>query len=181
MRSGNLFTWAFLLFLLVLGGLLFALRSYQVFTEQTLVATIQCRSVSEGSPYQFLLHYQPESADGPGATEQFQMYGDQWMVGGEILKWHPWLSLLRIRSGYKVTRINSRYLQERDEREKPRSVYPLNGGTDPLWQWLYRTGPTLPFVEAVYGNAAYIPAWPGTRWGLYVDLSGYLLKPLKEE
>jgi hypothetical protein len=66
-----------------------------------------------------------------------------------------------------------------DELKRPRSAYDLNGGTDFLWRWLYRFGGRLPLVEAVYGNAAYTFAEPGTQWGVYVTLSGYLVKPLK--
>ena len=62
---------------------------------------------------------------------------------------------------------------------QPRSAYDLNGGTDFLWRWLYRYGRWIPFVEAVYGNAAYTMAQPGAQWGIYVTLSGYLVKPLK--
>ena len=108
------------------------------------------------------------------------MNGDQWTVGGDILKWHHWVNLVGFQNCHKLTRISSRYLKAQAELEQPRSAYDLNGGTDSLWMWLYRYGRWLPFVEAVYGNSAYVMAQPGSRWGVYVTLSGYLLKPLRE-
>ena len=106
------------------------------------------------------------------------MVGDQWMIGGEILKWHPWLNGVGFKNCHRLTRINSRYLKTEDELARPKSVYELNGGTTPLWRFLYRFGRWIPFVEAVYGNAAYVAAEPGSQWGVYVTLSGYLIKPL---
>lgn len=107
------------------------------------------------------------------------MAGDQWTIGGEFLKWHPGLNLLGFKSCHKLTRLSSRYLRVEDEIRGLRSAYDLNGGTDLLWRILYRLGNRLPLVEAVYGNAAYVMLQPGSRWGLYVTLSGYLVKPLR--
>ena len=33
-------------------------------------------------------------------------------------------------------------------------------------RWATRTGVRLPFVDAIYGNAVYLPANPGSRWGV---------------
>ena len=107
------------------------------------------------------------------------MTGDQWAIGGEILKWHPWLNLLGIKTCYKLSRISSRYLQVEAEKTRPRMVYELQGGTTPAWLFLYKAQQILPFVEAVYGNSTYTMAQPGTRWGIYVTLSGFLTRPLR--
>jgi len=107
------------------------------------------------------------------------MHGDQWTIGGDILKWEPWAQLIGLKSCHKLTRLHSRYLKAESEMTGPGSAYDLNGGTDALWLWLYRFGTQLPVVEAVYGNAAYCMAQPGSRWGVYVTLSGYLIKPLR--
>jgi len=175
--------------LAVLAGLavFLGLRSYRVFTEEELVAIVRCEPIpggsvpkgisSKGGHYRFLLLYTPVTRGVSGITESFPMQGDQWMVGGDFLKWHPWLNLLGIKNRHKLTRLSSRYLKIEEEKAGPRSVYELNGGTDLLWQNLYRVGHWVPFVEAVYGNAAYTFATPGSQWGIYVTHSGYLIKP----
>jgi len=155
------------------------LRSYQVFTREELVAVVRCQAPARGSADEFLLEFTPAIRNGQGDPRRFPMRGDQWAVGGEILKWHPWLNWLGFRSCHKLTRINSRYLKVESEIRSPRSAYELNGGTDRLWRLLYRVGRFIPFVEAVYGNATYVMAQPGTQWGVYVTLSGYLVKPLR--
>lgn len=161
-----------------LGGLFLALRSYQVFAEQALVAEVRCEAAPAGSSHQFLLRLRQIRGGRQDSWQEFPMHGEQWMVSGEILKWHPWLNWLGLRSCHKLTRLSSRYLQARDELSRSRSAYDLNAGTTRLWRWLHRMGNRLPGVEAVYGNAAYTPARPGGRWGVYATLSGYLIKLL---
>ena len=168
--------------LVVLAGasLLFALRSYQVFTREELVAVVSCEPAPAGASYKFQIQYVPVVKGLTGAAQRFPMYGDQWMIGGDILKWHPWMNLIGFRSCHKLTRLNSRYLKAEAEMSGPKSAYDLNGGTDLFWSLLYRWGRNISLVEAVYGNSAYTMARPGTRWGVYVTLSGYLVKPLRD-
>ena len=179
MRLKNIF-WCFT-WLVILAGLclLLALRSYRAFTQEELVAVVRCEMAPKGAPYGFLLYYAPVTRGMVGTVQRFTMYGDQWVIGGDILKWHPWINLIGFKNCHKLTRLNSRYLKAVAEIRLPKSAYDLNGGTDPLWRWLYRFGSWIPFVEAVYGNAAYIMVQPSTRWGVYVTLSGYLIKPLQ--
>lgn len=159
------------------GGWLWA-RSFRAFTEQRLVAVVRCERPAAGSPHSFLLKVRWVEGEGAGDWQSFPMQGDQWMIGGDLLKWHPLLSRLGLKNRHKLTRLNSRYWDAPDERSRPRSVYELNGGTDPLWRWLYQAGEWIPGVETVYGNAAYTPAIAGATWGVYVGLTGYLIKRL---
>ncbi|MBI3333471.1 MAG: hypothetical protein HYZ93_05220 [Candidatus Omnitrophica bacterium] len=181
MRLRDLLWVSIWLIVLAGAGFLFAIRSYRVFTEEELVAVVRCEAPAKGSPHRFLLSVTPVAKGVPESARSYGMVGDQWAIGGEILKWHPWLNLAGIKSCHKLTRLSSRYLKARAEQAEPRSVYDLNGGTSPMWQWLYRFQQWLPFVEAVYGNATYVMAQPGSRWGVYVSLSGYLVKPLPPE
>ncbi len=172
--------WIFIcLATLALLGLLFGLRSYRVFTQETLVARVLCEPTPKGSPYAFFLSVTWINGASPGKPQRFGLHGDQWSLGGDILKWHPWLNLFGIRNCHKVTRLSGRYWKAQDEEKKPRSAYDLNGGTDWVWRLLYRVGAYLPLVEGVYGNAAYQEARPGAAFGLYVTPSGYLVKPHK--
>lgn len=159
-------------------ALFLSLRSYSAFTQEELVAVVQCEPAPAGASYGFLIEVRQMAGGVPGRREKFPMVGEQWSMGGDILKWKPWLVFLGAKSCHKLTRLSSRYGQARDEMEKPRAVYDLNGGSTPPWRWLTRWGVALPFVDAVYGNAVYVPVRPGRRWGVYVTHSGYLIRPL---
>lgn len=154
-----------------------ALRSFRLFLEEELVAVVQCESAPPDAGYKFLLEVAQMEHGAPAGREKLPMNGDQWSIGGDFLKWKPWAVFLGAKPLHKLTRLSSRYDQAKDELEKPRSVYDLNGGTNLFWRCLRRWGIALPGVDAVYGSAAYVPMLPGGRWGVYVTHAGYLIRP----
>ncbi len=158
-----------------------ALRSYRAFTREELVAAVRCEPAAAVTGYRFHLKLRQVRGGEEGPEQSFPMHGEQWTVGGEILKWSPLLTSLGARPCHKLTRVSSRYLAARQEARGPRSAYDLNGGSAWLWRWLHRFGASLPLVDAVYGNAVYTDARPGARWGVYVTHSGYLIRPLPAE
>jgi len=171
-----------LLLLVVILGLSVAvsLRTFRAFTEEELVAVVRCETAPAGATYGFLVEVTQMRAGEPGRREKFPMVGDQWTIGGDLLKWKPWLTWLGAKPCHKLTRLSSRYLQAERERSLPRTAYDLNGGTSAFWRWLYRWGVLLPFVDAVYGNASHVPVRIGARWGVYVTHSGYFIRSLRE-
>ena len=154
------------------------LRSFRVFLEEELVAVVRCEPARPDAHYKFLLEVTQMEHGASAQQEKFPMTGDQWSIGGDLLKWKPWMTFLGVKPLHRLTRLSSLYNQAKDELEKPRSVYDLNGGTTLFWRCLRRWGISLPFVDAVYGSAVYVPAQPGRRWGVYVTHSGYLIRPL---
>ena len=144
-----------------------------------MVAVVRCEPAPKGASFGSLIVITPVTGGFPGKPEKFPMSGDQWSIGGDILKWKPCVTWLGLKSLHKLTRLNSRYLQAEAEVHEPRTAYDLNGGTSSLWKWLYLHGLQLPFVDAVYGNAAYVPVQPGKEWAVYVTLSGYLIRPIR--
>lgn len=179
MRLKHLFWMITWLVVIACVGILLGLRSYHVFTQEELIATVRIDAAPPGGSASYYLWLTPVGQGSAQAPARFPMYGEQWSIGGDILKWHPWLNLIGLKTCHKLTRLSSRYAKAEMEHSHPRSVYDLNGGTDWVWRGMYRLGEIIPGVEAVYGNAAYAFAQPGSQWGVYVTLSGYLIKPLK--
>ena len=156
-------------------GLAGGLRTYQVFTRETLIARVHCTALTE--PRRFLLRYQPVH----GAPQEYALRGDQWAIDGEVLKWHPRLMLLGVQTLQKPTRISGRYTDVRDQTAHRPTAHELNGGVDWTWRMLHVLGRYWPGVEAVYGSSAYVPVDPSTRYGVYATPTGYLIKPLPHE
>ena len=175
----TLFRWILVLLIGLVLSLAVTLRSFHVFTREELVAVIECHPAPKEATYSFVVKMTPMEGGIPGRTEAFPMGGDQWSIGGDILKWRLGLTLLGLKSLHKLTRLNSRYSTADQERSQPRWVYDLNGGTALLWRWLYRSGVRLPWVDAVYGNSIYVPIRANGRWGVYVTHTGYLVRPLR--
>ena len=155
------------------GALAVALRTYATLSAEAPVAVITCEPLP-GTPPHFRLHYTPQAPPGPAQT--FELAGDQWMVSGDVLKWHPWLTVVGFRPVHKPTRVSGRFSQAAQERAQPPTLHDLNGGTDAFWAWLHRHGRALPFVEAVYGNGVFTFADPGRTYTVYVTITGYLVK-----
>ena len=166
------------------------LRTYRVFTRRDLVAVVECWP-SPSRPDEYRLVYRPvghgavssDRSHRPfvggrlGPAQVYQLYGDQWSVGGNVLIWRGWAQLLGLKTCYKVTRIAGRYEDRRREITETHLAYDVDGGSDWLWRLLYRAQAWLPAVEAVYGAAVYCPADPRKQFVIYATPSGFLIKP----
>jgi len=155
------------------AALLVLVQAFGSFTSETLVAAV---TTQRTSPDAFVLTYHP--AEWPVEVEgrTVSLEGDQWMISGGIVKWHPWLTALGLPSYHKPLRLSGQFSRAEQHRSRPPSVEVLEPGVDRVWEWFYRADPYLPFVEAVYGSAAFVYVEPGVTQEVYVTPSGYLIK-----
>jgi len=57
--------------------------------------------------------------------ETYRLFGDQWRIDAEFLKWRPWANLLGFDSMYRIERLGSRYLDIQGENTSRRVSYAL--------------------------------------------------------
>lgn len=158
-------------------SLVFAFSSYSAFARKDLVAEVRCVRADE--PNRMILRYTPITKDGCGPEEVYHLAGDQWAIGGEIVKWRPFLALLGARTLYKVSRIEGRYLLARDALEGERTAFDVNGGPDPaLLLWNEKEGrfPYSIAVEAAYGNISYDFPEETAIYAVYATPSGFQIE-----
>lgn len=160
------------LFSLLLSTVLATLHLFHAFAGETLVAQVTARRIA---PLEFELTYTPADSRW-SAPIQARLEGDQWAVSGGIVKWHPWLTMLGLKSYHKPLRLTGQFSDAAQQRTHLPTLEVLAPEGDRFWEALYRAGPYLPFVEAVYGSAAYVYAEPGVVQEVYVTPSGYLIK-----
>jgi hypothetical protein len=163
------------------GSLAMTLRTYRAFTDRTPVARIDCAPVTDNPDYQMILRYLPYENGQPGIASHYLLKGDQWEIGGDVLKWDPRLTWLGLRTCHKVTRISSHALDPQAELAGAHSSYQLHGGTDKFWLWLHRHGHRLPFVEAVYGSAVFTLPDEEQSFELLIGPDGYSLQKVPRE
>lgn len=162
---------------LILGGALvaiaFSLHSYQRLTHEQSAAEIVFRQF-EPSAYGASL-----STAGGGETLRFVIRGDEWQIDARVLKWHGIANLLGLDSHYRLERLSGRYANVSTERDGFKTVYGLvpDDGPD-FWGMVKRYERWLPFVDAVYGSAAYLPMANGARYEISVTQSGLIARPL---
>lgn len=116
-----------------------------------------------------------------GETQQLALSGDEWQVDARVLKWRPLANLLGFDTAYRLERISGRYTDIARERDRERTVYALNP-PDRIDTWsLLRTWKRyLPWADALYGSAVYVPMSDGARYEVLVSQSGLVARPLND-
>lgn len=188
--------------LLIFSALAFIgiwLNTYKVFTKEDLVAeiTVSGEMKDENGFETFELKYKPieeESAllklfikrepedETFGETQTFSMHGDHFEIGGQLIKFDDWATVLGFNTIYKVTRLEGDYIDVELAQNPPeRSVEALNGGIDDYWKYLENNEDTYDFlVDTVFGNFStkFIQEEEKT-YGLYITEDGFVLEELE--
>ncbi len=151
------------------------LHTYARLTHETPVAEIvfEARSPQQ---YRATLTQVPS-----GEMQMFMLAGDEWQLDARVLKWKGWANLLGLDAQYRLERIGGRYRDLEQERHAERTVYGLseNPGVD-LWLLSTQYPRWLPFVDAVYGSATYLPMAEGARYEIKMTQSGLIARPVNE-
>jgi hypothetical protein len=171
-----------LLWTAVFGSVFFAgffFQAYDTFAKEEPVAKVDITPLPQEQKN--LIRLELYGAQSTTGIQQFEISGDQWVLEGDILKWENWVNFLGLHTRYRLTRIQGRYLLTADEKTKPASIYSLVEIEDhPFWGFLYRHGPSLPFVSTVYGNAVFQNLDEPSTYLIYVTISGFLARRLED-
>lgn len=163
--------------LLIIGGTLTALglnlHTYQSLTGERDVAEL---SFQQLAPQYFRLSLKYPDSD---RVQVYTLQGDEWQLDARILKWRGLASLVGLSTQYRIERLSGRYHDIAQEQSQPRSVHALvsDAGLD-VWAFARRHKRWLPWVDAVYGSAAYLPMANDARYKVRVTQSGLVARPM---
>ncbi len=120
----------------------------------------------------------------PGTSPRvFELHGDEWQIDARVIKWRGLGVLLGFDTSYRLERISGRYADTAEERKAPHTVFalaaPPAAGVD-LWPLLRRYHDYLPFADALYGSAAYVPMAAGASYVVSVSASGLVARPAND-
>ncbi len=181
-RSGWFLGWLRGMFglTLVLCGVSMGLAAYDVLSYQQIMKnkSIATLSFEELAPQS----YQSVLVDSKGQERRFDLKGDQWQLDARVLRWPGFFSSMGVSPGYRLDRISGRYYSLEKERNSERTVYSLSEsqyGVD-VWQLLHSGQYRLPFVDARYGSATYLPMEDGALYEVLLSKTGLMAKPLNE-
>lgn len=113
-----------------------------------------------------------------GKQRAFGVHGDEWQLDARVLKWEGAGALLGLDPRYRLERFSGRYANVAHEARAVRSIYGLAGretGID-VWQWSREYEHLLPFVDTVYGSAAYMPMADGARFEVVITEDGLVAR-----
>jgi hypothetical protein len=164
------------LFLLAACAVLLSLnlRTYQRLTAEQPAGELQFSRIG---PHQYngALTYRS------GQVAIFFLRGDEWQVDARLIKWRPAANLLGFDTVYRLERISGRYTDIEDEKTQPRTVYELNApGSVDLWDLIHRFRAQLPWFDAMYGSATFLPMADGGLYEIKISQSGLLARPLNQ-
>jgi hypothetical protein len=169
-------TTGLVLILLSVAAVLIAsnLRTYQRLSYEQAAAELQLTRTGEREFNAVLTHQDGESKD-------FALRGDEWQVDARVLKWHAFANLVGFDTAYRLERISGRYSRIEDERSQARTVYSLNPPQriDP-WDLVHRYHSWVPWMDALYGSATFLPMADGALYEIKVSQSGLVARPLNQ-
>jgi len=157
-------------------GLAVALQTWHTFTKKTHVAEVQCIQLA---PQKLRMYLVPIEHDGTrGATETYDLDGDEWTVGGDVLRFRPQLTLLGLETVYGLSRVEGRWLKAEDANAHKATAFDRAGGTSATWLELYKNGARGPFkwlIAGAHGQA--VSQLPDRRavYDLYVTPNGFIV------
>ena len=170
-----LYAAAFGLFAIALASIGANLRTYQRLTHEQAVATLSFRLVSER-------YFALELSTSDGGFRALDVRGDDWQLDARVLKWSGIGVVLGLDTRWRLERLAGRYRDLALEREAPRTVHdlaPPPAGFD-LFGFAQAHPGWLPFVDATYGSATYLPLADGARYEVTISSTGLLARPVND-
>lgn len=160
----------------VIAGLLaWDIYSYNELLEETSVATISFEKLGEQ-------HYQAILVGSNGNEQRYELKGDQWQLDARIFKWSRSVAKLGFKPGYRLDRLAGRYYSLEKERHAERTVHSLNPSQTQvdLWAWFKSIDRNIPWLDALYGSATFVPMSDGALYEINLSHSGLMTRPLNE-
>ncbi|MCK9539612.1 hypothetical protein [Dokdonella sp.] len=132
-----------------LGGL--TLTGWHRLTSEALLAHIDTHQLA---PQRFAVVVTTPD----GTRREIELRGDEWQLDARVIKWQPWAVALGAPPLYRLDRISGRFRDVASEAAQPRSVAALaDQPALDAWQLKQRFPRWLPWIDADYGSAAYLP------------------------
>jgi hypothetical protein len=158
------------LFLALLGGVLgTALIGYHRLSGEVPVAALTARQIG---PQDFALR-----VDFPdGSHQSAELHGDEWQLDARVIKWTPRAVVMGAQPLYRLDRISGRYHDPAQAKATTPSITPLGRDTPvDLWELKQHFPQWLPWIDADYGSAAYLPLADGANYRATISPMGGLI------
>ena len=171
----KLFGWSLVL-VIVLGALAVVLLSASVYTYhrlsgETLIAELRFDQTGDRE-------YAAHLRTGDRCDErELPLFGDQWRVDAEFLKWKSWATLLGLDAQYRLDRLEGRYRTAAEQNSEPNIAHDLGGATAvDVVELAGALGPWNFLVDATYGSSVYHDIDTASLYSVYRTQSGIITR-----
>jgi len=156
--------------LALLGGLAgTVLLGYRRLAAEAAVARIEAHALGAQ-------RYAVDIQTPDGERRRVELSGDDWQLDARVIKWKPRAVVLGAPPLYRLERIGGRYRDIAQERSTMKSVVALDDAILPdLWTLKRRFPQWLPWIDADYGSAAYLPLVDGGAYVVTLAAAGGLV------
>lgn len=166
---------SFFLILLVISNL----TTYQRLTFERDIARLSIVKIVNHN-YEVTFDYL--EVDQNNAANSFLIRGDEWRLEARILKWQGWANLIGLDSYYQLDRLSGRYRNIEQAGSQLPTVHALSNqdkGID-LWQLKRLMKSNLPFLDAYYGHAVFLPLENAAVYIVSINQAGLIARPGNE-
>jgi hypothetical protein len=148
------------------------LYTYARLTHEQEAARVSMRQLGERW---YVVSVQPTKS----LPKHYELRGDEWQIDARVLKWRAMGTLLGFDTVYRLERLSGRYGTVAAERSSPRTVHDLAHDETPLdiWSFVRQHHQYVPFADALYGSAVYVPMSEGAEYAVTVSASGLVVRP----
>jgi hypothetical protein len=148
------------------------LYTYARLTHEQEAARVSMRQLGER---RYVVSVQPPKSP----PQHYELRGDEWQIDARVLKWRAMGTLLGFDTVYRLERLSGRYGTVAAERSSPRTVHDLAHDETPLdiWSFVRQHHQYIPFADALYGSAVYVPMSEGAEYAVTVSASGLVVRP----
>ncbi len=107
----------------------------------------------------------------------YKIYGDEWRIDSQFLKWKSWATLFGLDAMYRLDRLSGRYANISDENSKLHIAHELKtNSTLDLSKLAEQYDNRFPPVDTVYGSSAYEKMLPDVLYTVFLTQSGILIR-----
>jgi len=165
----------FLLAALIIAVFVFDQGTFQRLTKEHAVATIHFKSIAKHK-------YQAVITAARTKPMELELHGDQWQMDARIIKWKGAAAWLGLQPLYRLERISGRYNDLNKEQSSAKSVHGLIDNAEvSLWNFMVEHQDSIPWLDAYYGSATYMPMTNDARFIINVTDSGLLARPRNQQ
>ena len=156
----------------LLFGIALNIHTYQRLTYEMEVAQL---NFQELAPKQYKVSI---TVSENNTHQELILDGDEWQLDARILKWSPGAQLLGLNAQYRLERISGRYQDLDLEQTMQHTVHSLSQTTGlDIWSLARKYKNWLPWIDAYYGSAVYLPMIDGGSYSVAINQSGLIARP----
>ncbi len=117
-----------------------------------------------------------------GRAERFPMRGDEWQVDARVLKWRPMANVMGFDTLFRLERLRGRYADLDTERSATHTVHRLHADDQlDVWSLVRAAHAHVPWVDALYGSAVYLPMADQASFDVSVGAGGLIARPRNDQ